>query len=187
MNSGHSRITWKEVDVISLKGGLHLFPAPPLPRLLLSASLSEPLCSAIFSECRCLPHLNLTKHNFQFYIPPQMSYSRIELLYCNFKDWEVRLRLISLGWVFVSEPISSSQGVVLQAHCPINGGPGGSLSGSRDGKAGRVLALVSMALLCYLSVFSWNIEEGSPSVPCKPEKCHHLTTWSPGLSSDSIG
>lgn len=27
-----------------------------------------------------------------------MSYSRIELLYCNFKDWEVRLRLVSLGW-----------------------------------------------------------------------------------------
>lgn len=102
MNSGHSRITWKEVDVISLKGGLHLFPAPPLPRLLLSASLSEPLCFAIFSECRCLPHLNLSKHNCQFYISPQMNYSLIELLYCNFKVWEVRLRLVSLGWVGLS-------------------------------------------------------------------------------------
>ena len=31
-----------------------------------------------------------------------MNYSLIELLYCNFKVWEVRLRLVSLGWVGLS-------------------------------------------------------------------------------------
>lgn len=182
---GHSRITWTRKWTSSAPKAVSS-SSLPLP---LAAPLSGPLHSAIFCRVPFSVPLKLDTKTAALLPVLHTSPARVlwrqqgELQDCNFKVREVRITLVNLGQVCISGPISSNQGPVSEAHCPISGGSGRSLSERGDGKAGRVTAMVSMALLCLILVFWWKVDEGSPSAPWWPEKCYHVITscgiWSP--------